>query len=158
MHSTYLGRDPALLVKREGGMGAFRTAQDRSRYIGALQMTPMNDPPGVAVGGEIDEDAYPGLVERLGELARGRDEVHVDLSAVRYCDLTGLRAIVRLATTGRTLVLHGLPEQLQTLLGILGWDNTPGLVIDNSPAEFRLPPANPDPETADVNTPDMPCR
>ena len=109
----------------------------------ALQVAPMNDPPGVAIGGEIDEDAYPALVEKLGELARGRDEVHVDLTAVQYCDLAGLRAIVRAATTGRTVVLHGLPEQLQTILGILGWDSTLGLVIDNSPSGFRLPPANP---------------
>ena len=103
----------------------------------------MNNPPGLAIGGEIDEDTYSALVEKLGELARGRDEVHVDLTAVQYCDLAGLRAIVRVATTGRTVVLRGLPEQLQTLLGILGWDNTPGLVIDSSPSGFRLPPANP---------------
>ena len=120
-----------------------RSTQRRSRYIGTLQIAPMNNPPGLAIGGEIDEDAYPALVEKLGQLARGRDEVHVDLAAVQYCDLAGLRAIVRAATTGRTVVLHGLPEQLQTILGILGWDNTPGLVVDNSPSGFRLPPANP---------------
>jgi len=116
-----------------------RTAQ----RLGALQMAPMNNPPGVALGGEIDEDTYPALVEKLDEFTQGRDGVHVDLSAVQYCDLAGLRAIVRATTTGRTVVLHGLPEQLQTILGILGWDNTPGMVIDNSPSGFRLTPANP---------------
>jgi ABC-type transporter Mla MlaB component len=103
----------------------------------------MNNPRGLAIGGEIDEDAYPALVKKLGELAWGSDEVHVDLTALQYCDLAGLRAIVRAATTGRTVVLHGLPEQLQTIRGILGWDNTPGLVTDNSPSGCRLPPANP---------------
>ncbi len=93
-------------------------------------MAQMSYPPGLALGGEIDEATYPALVEKLGEFARGRDEVHIDLSAVEFCDLAGLRAIVRLATAGRTVVLHGLPVQLQTILGILGWDCTPGLVID----------------------------
>lgn len=104
------------------------------------------NPPGLAIAGEIDEDTYPALVEKLAELARGRDEVHVDLTAVQYCDLAGLRAIVRAATTGRTVVLHGLPAHLQTVLGVLGWDCTPGLVIDNSPSGFSLPPANPGPK------------
>jgi anti-anti-sigma factor len=90
-------------------------------------------PPGLAIGGEIDEHTYPALVEMLDELARGGDEVHVDLSAMDFCDLAGLRAIVRLATAGRSVVLHGLAAQLQTVLGILGWDGTPGLVIDDKP-------------------------
>ncbi len=97
---------------------------------------------GLAIGG-IGKDAYPALGQKLGEFARDRDEVHVDLTAVQYCDLAELRAIVQAAIRGRTVVLPGLPEQLQTLLGVLGWDNTPGLVIDSSPSGFRLPPANP---------------
>ena len=89
-----------------------RTAQDRSRYIGTPQVAPTSNRPGLAIGGEIDEAAYRALVEKLG----------------------GLRAIVLPATTGRTVVLHGLPVQLPTLLGILGWDGTPGLVSDDSPS------------------------
>jgi anti-anti-sigma regulatory factor len=100
---------------------------------GALRMALAGCPPGLAIGGDVDEAAYPALVEMLGELARGRDEVHIDLSAVEFCDLAGLRAIVRLATAGRTVVLHGLAARLQTVLGILGWDGTPGLVIDHKP-------------------------
>lgn len=41
------------------------------------------------------------------------------------------------------MVPHGLPKQPQTVRGILGWDKTPGPVIDNSPSGFRLAPANP---------------
>jgi len=124
-------------------MGALRTAQGCSGYIGALQMATVENPPGLAIAGEIDEDTYLALVEKLGELAWDR-EIHVDLSAVQYCDLAGLRALVRSVTTGRKVVLHGLPVHLQTVLSILGWDRIPGLVIDNSPSGFRLPPANPD--------------
>jgi ABC-type transporter Mla MlaB component len=99
----------------------------------------------LAIGGDVDEVTYPALVEMLAEFVQGHREAHVDLSAVEYCDLAGLRAIVRLATTRRTVVLHGLPRQLQTVLGILGWDSTPGLVIDNKPSGLGLPPADPDP-------------
>ena len=51
-----------------------------------------------------------------------------------YCDLAGLRAIVRLASpgggsTGRPVVLHKMPEQLRAVLEIIGWDAIPGLTV-----------------------------
>jgi anti-anti-sigma regulatory factor len=122
----------------DGCLGQFRRS-------GALRIALMSYPPGLAIGGDVDEATYPALVETLGEVARGRGEVHVDLSAVEFCDLAGLRAIVRLAAAGRTVVLHGLAAQLQTVLGIMGWDGTPGLVIDNKPSGLSLPPAGRDP-------------
>jgi anti-anti-sigma regulatory factor len=122
----------------EGCLGQFRCR-------GALRMALTGCPPGLAIGGDVDEYTYPALVEMLDELAQGRDEVHVDLSAVEFCDLAGLRAIVRLATARRTVVLHGLPAQHRTVLSILGWDGTPGLVIDNKPSGLSLPPAGRDP-------------
>jgi anti-anti-sigma regulatory factor len=118
---------------------------EQFRCSGALRMALRSYPPGLAISGDIDEATYPALVETLGEFARGRGDVHVDLSAVEFCDLAGLRAIVRLAAAERTVVLHGLAAQLQTLLGIMGWDGTPGLVIDNQPSGLRLPSAAPVP-------------
>jgi anti-anti-sigma regulatory factor len=112
---------------------------------GALWMALRSNPPGLAIGGDVDEDTYAALLEMLGEVAQGRGEVHVDLSAVEFCDLAGLRAIVRLAVGGRTVVLHGLAPQLRTVLGIMGWDGTPGLVIDNQPSGLRLPSPGPVP-------------
>jgi anti-anti-sigma factor len=101
---------------------------------GVLQMTPVGSPPGLAIAGEIDEDTYPALVGRLEELA-GAAEIHLNLAGVKYCDLAGLRAMIRLASTssdihGRRLVLHNVPPQLRTVLSVVGWDSTPGLVID----------------------------
>jgi anti-anti-sigma factor len=122
----------------DGCLGQFRCS-------GALRMTLMSYPPVLAIGGDIDEATYPALVETLDEVARGPGEVHVDLSDVEFCDLAGLRAIVRLAAAGRTVVLHGLAAPLQTVLGIMGWDGTPGLVIDNQPSGLRLPSAGPVP-------------
>jgi ABC-type transporter Mla MlaB component len=116
---------------------------------GVLRITNTDDPPGLAIAGEIDESTYEGLVGALGEVANGPAEVHVSLGGVSYCDLAGLRAIV--CVTGadrggdrsadgdtRRVVLHEVPPQLATVLRIVGWDSTPGLAVDQ-------PPGSPDP-------------
>jgi anti-anti-sigma factor len=102
---------------------------------GVLRMTATGRPPLVAITGEIDEDTYPALVAMLTQLAR-LAEIHLNLAGVQYCDLAGLRAIVQLAGASggghsRRVVLHAVPERLRTVLGIVGWDVTPGLVIDD---------------------------
>lgn len=104
---------------------------------GALRFSSTGSPPVLAIAGDIDEDTYPVLVRKLAEL--GGSEIHLSLAGVEFCDLAGLRAIIRLAGAGRgtgatRLVLHEVPRQLQTVLGIVGWDSTPGLVLDSHPA------------------------
>jgi len=98
---------------------------------GVLAMTPVRTPPGLTIAGEIDEDTYSALVSKLQELA-GLPEIHVNLAGVTYCDLAGLRAIIRLASAsrGRRLVLHDVPPSMLTVLGIVGWDSTPGLAFE----------------------------
>ena len=102
---------------------------------GVLRMTATGRPPLVAIIGEIDEDTYPALVAMLTELAR-LTEIHLNLAGVQYCDLAGLRAIVQMAGASgggstRRVVLHGVPPRIRNVLGIVGWDATPGLVIDD---------------------------
>jgi ABC-type transporter Mla MlaB component len=101
---------------------------------GVLRITRTVDPPGLALAGEIDESTYPALLAALRGLPDTPPEVHLDLADVSYCDLAGLRAIVRLASpggpgTGRPVVLHKVPEQLRAVLGIIGWDAVPGLTV-----------------------------
>jgi hypothetical protein len=112
---------------------------------GVLRITSMDDPPGLAITGEIDESTYDGLVGALGRLTRGPAEVHFSLGGVRYCDLAGLRAIVCVTGAGtggadcngggdaRRVVLHAVPPQLASVLRIVGWDSTPGLAMDQQP-------------------------
>ena len=83
----------------------------------------------LALKGDIDEETYPALIEALSHLPRGNASLHIDLSAVAFCDLAGLRAIVRLASTATQVILHGVPRPLRTVMKILGWDQEPGLVI-----------------------------
>jgi anti-anti-sigma regulatory factor len=102
---------------------------------GVLRMTPVGSPPVLNIDGEIDEDTYPALVQKLGEFT-GPADIHLNLAGVRYCGLAGLRAMVLLtgAGHGRRVILHEVPPHLRAVLGIVGWDSTPGLVIED-----RLP-------------------
>jgi anti-anti-sigma factor len=102
---------------------------------GVLRITQLAAPAGLAIAGEIDEATYPALVTCLHELAEGRPVVHLDLGAVSYCDLAGLRAIVRLAARDaaarpRRVVLHGVPQHIRLVLAITGWDALPGLSVE----------------------------
>ncbi len=86
------------------------------------------EPPILALAGEVDESSYPGLVAALTGAAARYDEIHLDLAGLGYCDLAGLRAIVRLASPDpgggavRQVVLHQVPDSLRTVLHIVGWD------------------------------------
>jgi ABC-type transporter Mla MlaB component len=100
---------------------------------GVLRITHTEAPPGLALFGEIDESTYPALVSSLDALTHGQPEVHLDLAGVAYCDLAGLRAIVRLAGPGqpdRRVILHRVPGQLRAVLEIIGWDSVPGLSLE----------------------------
>ena len=72
---------------------------------GVLRITSTSHPPGLALQGEIDESTYPALVQALQAGTSGREEIHLSLGGVSYCDLAGLRAIV--AATGVDFVSLG---------------------------------------------------
>jgi hypothetical protein len=158
-------------------------ASDRAVFDdGVLRITRTGSPHVLAFAGEIDESNYWGLVDTLAQIAAELSEIHLDLAGVGYCDLAGLRAIVRLARPaandkapgdhpagshpagshpagshpagshpasdhpasdhpaggGRRVVLHAVPPQLKTVLGILGWDSVAGLALDE-PASGMAP-------------------
>jgi hypothetical protein len=66
--------------------------------------------------------------------------VEIDLSGVTYCDLAGIRAILLLGGPGGAspqpgetqVVLRDIPEELTTVMQILGWATAPGLTIAHS--------------------------
>ena len=100
---------------------------------GVLQVTCAGNPPMLALTGDIDELTYPGFIAALEQAAHGQAEIHISMAAVRFCDLAGLRAIVRLtqpgSPPGRRVLLHEVPPHLRTVLRILGWDHQPGLAL-----------------------------
>jgi ABC-type transporter Mla MlaB component len=116
---------------------------------GVLRITATDEPPGLAIAGEIDESTYAGLISALDKLTDGPAEIHVSLAEVSYCDLAGLRAIVRITGAegngadgggqgGRRVVLHGISRPIKTVLQIVGWDSIPGLAMDQ--ADSSVPP------------------
>jgi ABC-type transporter Mla MlaB component len=117
---------------------------------GVLRITSTDDPPGLAIAGEIDESTYPGLIGVLDKLADTPAEIHVSLAGVSYCDLAGLRAIVRITGAesngadrnrdGSRRVVHGVSRPIKTVLQIVGWDSIPGLDLDQP--DSSVPPGS----------------
>lgn len=100
-------------------------------YDGVLRIICAGRPEVVLIAGEIDQARHLGLNSTLEDLVDPGGDVHVNLGELAYCDLAGLRAILRLAGTGRgrSLFLDDVPLHLATVLRILGWDSAPGLIM-----------------------------
>jgi anti-anti-sigma factor len=101
---------------------------------GTLRITwRSGEPPIMVLAGEVDEASYPGLVAALTGAAARYDEIHLDLAGLGYCDLAGLRAIVRLASPDggavKQVVLHRVPDSVRTVLHIVGWDAAAQLTL-----------------------------
>jgi hypothetical protein len=122
---------------------------------GVLRISWTSSGPTLTLAGEIDAATYPGLSAALAATAAGSGQIHLDLAGLEYCDLAGLRAMVQLTGTGEAgrggggqggggqggggqggggqqVVLHRVPGWLATVLRIVGWDATPGLVLDEA--------------------------
>ena len=59
-------------------------------------------------------------------------DLHVDVTNLLFCDISGIRALVTAAeglTSGHRLLLHGMPPKLETVIRIVGWNRVPALVV-----------------------------
>ena len=89
----------------------------------------------LAISGEIDAWNVSAVREALTAAHREQGDLHLDVSRLLFCDVTGIRAIVAAAANledGRRLFLHGLDPQLQKVFRVVGWAGMPSLVIDAS--------------------------
>jgi len=90
-------------------------------------------PAGLRFRGEIDASNVDSVTETLAAHSHAAD-LHVDLSALLFCDVSGIRALVAHAETldgKHRLMLHGLPEQIEKVLDVVGWSELPGLAFCN---------------------------
>jgi anti-anti-sigma factor len=69
--------------------------------------------------------------------ARMPADVHVDLAALAFMDVAGLRAFTLAARDmhehGRLLVLHTVSPHIDRLFRLIGWHTSPGLEIHCRP-------------------------
>lgn len=93
---------------------------------GALRITVIDDPPGIAVEGDVDTLTIEAFNEAVAAAMVGSPgDVQIDLSRVGFIDLEGLRTLVKasrtMAAEGRKLVLIKLAPHLHDVLRIVGW-------------------------------------
>jgi anti-anti-sigma factor len=91
-------------------------------------------PLGLSVSGAIDIFNVDAFALALGTCLQGEGDLNVDLHYLEFCDVSGIRALVSAAKEvqpGRRLVVTGLPPQLRNVMTMVGWNDLPGLVIDD---------------------------
>ena len=105
-----------------------------------LTITRTTSPQGLSFTGVIDMFNVDSVSRSLYSVLDGEGDLHIDLSRLEFCDVSGIRAIVAAAEIvgeGRRLVLHGLAPQLQAVMAVVGWTDLPGLVIDESGSQWQ---------------------
>jgi anti-anti-sigma factor len=96
-----------------------------------LVVTRTLKPYGLRFSGEIDLTNSHAVAECLFLTGTTGADLHLDVSALIFCDISGIRSFVEAAESreGGRLMLHGLPELLQTVMRVTGWADLPKLVI-----------------------------
>ncbi|RKS76898.1 anti-anti-sigma factor [Actinomadura pelletieri DSM 43383] len=95
--------------------------------------------PRLLLSGEVDVSNARDVTRALGAARdRAPGDVHVDMAAVEFVDVAGLRAFT-LAACGlqesdRLLVLHSVAPHIERLFHLIGWCEIPGLEIHCHPA------------------------
>lgn len=112
-----------------------------------LVISRTDSPPGLSITGAIDYYNAEAVAEALTavfhgdgdpralftDAITGNGDLHLDLSRLEFADVTGIRALVRVAENagdGRRLVLSGLPPGIVKVMAVVGWSELPNLVIE----------------------------
>src|SRR5690349_7207870 len=93
-----------------------------------LVVTRTDKPLGLRFAGEIDITNSDAVAQSLRLALADTGDPHLDLTRLSFCDISGIRALVEIAMGldgGRKILLHGLPEQLQTVMRVTGWSGLP---------------------------------
>jgi len=83
----------------------------------------------IILAGAMDRDSVPAFTTAMAEVLRtGATAVHVDLSAVAFCDCSGLTALLKAAqdsrTEGHTFQAHAPSPVVLRLLTLTGTADT----------------------------------
>lgn len=97
-----------------------------------LTVSRTSQPSGIRFIGEMDASNSHSVSSAITKAMTPGDDLHVDVSYLQFCDVSGIRALVSAAealTEGHRLLLHGMPAQLETVIKVVGWDRQPTLVV-----------------------------
>lgn len=97
---------------------------------GVLRITWLPQVNGFRLEGTVDVNNRSGLAAALVAAQQGCGHVLIDLAALEFIDMEGLRLLVRAARAlpaGRLLVLQRVPPYVRELLRVVNWDQTSGL-------------------------------
>ena len=113
---------------------AIRAEDDDPLYADKqLVIRRISTPEGLRITGVIDLFNVDSFARTLNASLSGEGDLHIDLTRLEFCDVSGIRVLVSAAERvegRRRLFLHGLPPQLRTVMAVVGWTDLPGLVID----------------------------
>lgn len=126
----------------EGGLDSGERASPRYDVVehdtALLRITGATSSPWLLMTGEIDVSNAGDVTHALQSAQhRASGDVHVDLAAVDFMDVAGLRAFTLAARDlhgrDRMLVLHAVSPHIDRLFTLIGWSTTPGLRIHCRP-------------------------
>jgi anti-anti-sigma factor len=93
-------------------------------------------PNGLTFAGVLDMFNADAVAGSVATLLDGEGDLHLDLSNVEFCDVSGIRALVSAAESGRRrMVMHGLPPALHRVMMLVGWGELPSLALCNCGTE-----------------------
>ena len=87
-------------------------------------------PRGLRLAGEVDVSNVALVEQALDENRSLDDSLHLDLTELLFCDVSGIRAIVSFAQgleRDRRVLLHGLPARIEKVMNLVGWSELAGL-------------------------------
>ncbi|MFJ4833770.1 MEDS domain-containing protein [Streptomyces sp. NPDC088747] len=115
------------------------------RHTGTLEQQPLhasaslrlvpswrNGRQALRVVGDVDYHCAPALAGALQTAAGWPGDITVDMDALEFIDLAGVRALVRAAEqlpAGRRLHVVDLDPMLSEVIHVVGWDEIPALTV-----------------------------
>ena len=99
---------------------------------GALVIDRSEDPRTLWLRGDVDVSNSDAVGTALADALADGADVLVDFGGVLFCDLSGLRAVVRAAQSaapGQRITVAHLPAHLRRAVRMVGWSDLPGLVV-----------------------------
>ena len=92
---------------------------------GALAAARVHPPETLRLAGDLDFETVDGLIGFLDDNVHGL--LRVDLADVEFADVAGMRALR--GGRPRRLMIAGASDPVRRLVGLLGWDTDPGVVV-----------------------------